>query len=201
MKNQILRPDLFLKELFKKAGEATNQTRALYLKSCGIVNEVKTDEGIILFRNETLKISAKRYHNVMPKPYYFIRGMEFITGIRHNNAFDNNSEFMVNVSVKLIIEYDIKSTNYHLKEEEHLNLIYGSLVENLIFEEKEYEGKKYGTIERPHDGSWDTILEIDNFDDFQRLKGIFIYGCKKIGLDNLASSSTNKNLIELCSTS
>ncbi len=198
MGNQILRPDIFLSELIRKSKEATEKTRKLYLKSYKIVNETKTDEGVILFRNETLKVKAERHLNVIPKPHYFIRGIEFITGINHNNYFDDNSEFWVNVLVKLLISYDDTKPNYYnISAEEHNNLFYGCRIDRLIFEEKEYQGEKYGVIERPHDGSWDAILEIDNFEDFKKLRGIFMYGCNKIGLHDLASPSTNKNLKEL----
>ncbi len=201
MKTQtLLRPDIFLQNLRKKAEEAAQETKTLYLKSLEIVNGTKSNERIILFRNETLQVKAMRYQSVIPKPHYFIRGMEFIAGIHHNNNFSDQSNFWVNTVVKFLIEYDPESTRYSISEEDRANLLYGASPGNLIFEEREHGGEKYGVVKRPHDGSWDTELLIDNFKDFQKLKGIFIYGCKKIGLTDLASPATNKNLIELSLT-
>jgi hypothetical protein len=195
MKNQILRPDIILADLSKKAEMATRKTRELYLKSFELVDSLKNTEKIILFSNDTLKVPAERYQNVLPKPHYFIIGMEFITGIRHNNCFDKNSQLWVPVIVRLLIEYDTKSMNYNASMEP---LFYCS-IEILVFEEKEYNDKRYGILKFPNvnEKGWDNELLIDNFEDFKKLKGVFTYGCKKIGMINLSASITNKNLIEL----
>jgi len=197
MEKLLKRPDLYLQDINKKSEEIKEKIISLHTQMEEALIALPLDEKVILFRNETLKIKAFRYINVIPKPHYFIRGMEFITMVNHNGCFNDKLFFNTPIGVRIILEYDFDSTNYNISKEKENTLRFNSPLQKLIFEEKEYENEKYGVIERPSDRSFDTEIQIEDFSDFIKLKGIFEYGCKKIGLPNYGSSATNENIKEL----
>lgn len=178
------RPDLYLKGMQEKVIKSNEETLILANKLENIVKQNITDEGAILFSNETFNIPAMRYAPCVPQPHWFITGMRFIASIQHNNSFTKQSHLSTVLVVQLLIEVDSRSSQYNISDDQvaEVNNLFTVHPKRLIFKEEEHESVKYGIIERPHNGSWDTEILVKDFKDFLKLKGIFDYACKKIGL-------------------
>lgn len=178
------RPDLFLQNMHKEVLRTNQETLLLANQLEELVRKTKTEESIVLFSNNTFEIKASRYLPVVPTPHYFITGMQFSAAIFHNNSFSKESQLYVVLAVRLLFKVDFKSTRYNISIEkgEEMSSLFTVHPSKLIFEPKEGGKEKYGVIKIPSNGSWDCEVYIEDFNDFLRLKGIFGYACKKIGL-------------------
>ena len=193
-KEVIENPADFLKKLIGKSEETTELVKTLYSQMRTAVDDFKSNGTVVLFRDESLNIKGERYHNVVPKPYYIIRGLEIVALGNDNNAFDRDNFCYVGTQVNLILEYDHTERKNFFREGEP---VWKSPLTRVKFTEEIYNDNKYGLLERPHDGSSDTIILIENFSEFQKLKKVFQKGCTEIGLPDIGIASKNVNIIEL----
>lgn len=185
MKTETLEnPAIFLKEMQDEAAQKTKLVKELSSQINTAIANFKYYGETVLFRGELPDIKCRRYHNIVPKPYYIIRGLEITAQPWHNNCFNGNACCKVDVKISLLIEHNRREERHYF--DDNPSLFWNCHLPFFKMEEIKYREKLLGVLtnlEKEKEGSWDCKLLFLDDRDFPVFKETVKRGLESLGVE------------------